>query len=98
MTAPEDRTTCLPERRFQVICGSGCEMPELHRSVASKRQPPPPKLSSFVRQKTLKSAIHCSGVGLHTGSKVSMTLRPAEPNTGIRFRRTDAAGKGSEIQ
>ncbi|MEO3434373.1 UDP-3-O-acyl-N-acetylglucosamine deacetylase [Inquilinus sp. CAU 1745] len=40
-------------------------------------------------QKTLKSAIHCSGVGLHSGRNVSMTLRPADVNTGITFIRTD---------
>ena len=30
-----------------------------------------------------------TGVGLHTGDKVYLTLHPAEPNTGIRFRRVD---------
>jgi len=44
-----------------------------------------------VRQQTLKSPIHCSGVGLHDGNSVSMTLCPAEPGTGIVFRRTDLA-------
>ncbi|MBX6322712.1 MAG: UDP-3-O-acyl-N-acetylglucosamine deacetylase [Rhodospirillaceae bacterium] len=44
------------------------------------------------RQRTLKNAIHCSGVSLHHGSRVSVTLHPAEPDTGIRFRRTDTAG------
>jgi UDP-3-O-[3-hydroxymyristoyl] N-acetylglucosamine deacetylase len=42
-------------------------------------------------QRTLKSPIGCSGVGLHSGQKVSMTLHPAEENTGIVFRRTDLA-------
>ncbi len=50
-----------------------------------------------VRQKTLKNPIHCSGVALHTGAKVSMALHPAEANSGIVFRRTDADG-GTEIQ
>lgn len=40
-------------------------------------------------QKTLKSAISCDGVGLHSGRPVSMTLLPADVNTGIRFIRTD---------
>lgn len=45
-------------------------------------------------QKTLKAAIHCSGVGLHSGAKVAMTLRPGEVNSGITFIRIDApAGK-----
>jgi UDP-3-O-[3-hydroxymyristoyl] N-acetylglucosamine deacetylase len=43
----------------------------------------------MLRQRTLKSAIHATGVGLHTGEKVAMTLRPAQPGTGIVFRRID---------
>ena len=53
--------------------------------------------ANVVRQKTLKNSINCSGIGLHSGVKVSMTLHPAEANSGIVFRRTDADG-GSEIQ
>ena len=41
------------------------------------------------RQKTLKRSIHCSGIGLHTGSKVSLSLSPAEADTGIIFVRSD---------
>jgi UDP-3-O-[3-hydroxymyristoyl] N-acetylglucosamine deacetylase len=48
-------------------------------------------------QKTLKSSISCTGVALHSGTKVSMVLNPAEPGTGIRFRRTDIAGQGAVI-
>jgi UDP-3-O-[3-hydroxymyristoyl] N-acetylglucosamine deacetylase len=40
-------------------------------------------------QRTLKSAIRATGVGLHTGEKVAMTLRPARPDMGIVFRRID---------
>ncbi|MDE1887961.1 MAG: UDP-3-O-acyl-N-acetylglucosamine deacetylase [Gammaproteobacteria bacterium] len=40
-------------------------------------------------QRTLKNSIRASGIGLHTGRKVLMTLRPAPPDTGIVFRRTD---------
>lgn len=43
----------------------------------------------MLRQRTLKSLIRASGVGLHGGVKVTMTLRPAAPNTGIVFRRVD---------
>src|SRR5260370_14621110 len=43
-------------------------------------------------QKTLKSAIHCRGVALHSGARVAMTLHPAAPDTGIVFRRADRAG------
>ena len=42
-----------------------------------------------MRQRTLKDTIRASGIGLHTGEKVYMTLRPAPPNTGIVFRRLD---------
>jgi len=40
-------------------------------------------------QRTLKNSIRAQGVGLHTGQKVLMTLRPAPADTGIVFRRTD---------
>lgn len=42
-----------------------------------------------VRQQTLLSAIDCVGVGLHSGRRVHLTLRPAEPGTGIVIHRTD---------
>jgi UDP-3-O-[3-hydroxymyristoyl] N-acetylglucosamine deacetylase len=45
-------------------------------------------------QQTLKTAISCRGVGLHSGRKVTMTLSPAPPDSGIVFRRSDA---GAEI-
>jgi len=43
----------------------------------------------MIRQRTLKNLIRATGVGLHTGDKVFLTLRPAAPDTGIVFRRTD---------
>lgn len=43
----------------------------------------------MLRQRTLKTAIRATGVGLHTGQKVYMTLRPAPENSGIVFRRVD---------
>jgi len=42
-----------------------------------------------IRQRTLKNVIRATGVGLHTGTKVYLTLRPAAPDTGIVFRRVD---------
>jgi UDP-3-O-[3-hydroxymyristoyl] N-acetylglucosamine deacetylase len=42
-----------------------------------------------IRQRTLKNIIRATGVGLHTGEKVYMTLRPAAPNAGVVFRRID---------
>lgn len=43
----------------------------------------------MLQQRTLKSLIRATGVGLHSGAKVTMTLRPAAPDTGIVFRRVD---------
>ncbi len=43
----------------------------------------------MINQRTLKNVIRATGVGLHTGDKVYLTLRPAAPNTGIVFRRVD---------
>jgi UDP-3-O-[3-hydroxymyristoyl] N-acetylglucosamine deacetylase len=45
----------------------------------------------MIRQRTLKNVIRATGVGLHTGEKVYLTLRPAAPDTGIVFRRVDLA-------
>ncbi|HVP87533.1 MAG TPA: UDP-3-O-acyl-N-acetylglucosamine deacetylase [Casimicrobiaceae bacterium] len=43
----------------------------------------------MLRQRTLKSAIKTTGVGLHTGARVDLTMRPAAPDTGIVFHRVD---------
>lgn len=43
----------------------------------------------MIKQRTLKNVISATGVGLHTGQKVTMTLRPAAADTGIVFRRID---------
>lgn len=43
----------------------------------------------MIKQRTLKNVIRATGVGLHSGEKVFMTLRPAAVNTGIVFRRID---------
>lgn len=53
--------------------------------------------TTALRQRTLKASIGCTGIGLHSGAKVTMVLHPAEPDSGIRFRRTDVAGKGTVI-
>lgn len=42
-----------------------------------------------MKQRTLKDSIRATGIGLHSGAKVYMTLRPASANTGIVFRRLD---------
>jgi len=51
-----------------------------------------PEKPSGLRQTTLKNHIHCSGIGLHSGNKISMSLYPAEADTGIVFRRVDISG------
>jgi len=45
----------------------------------------------MLRQRTLKSLVRATGIGLHTGRKVNLALRPAQTDTGIVFRRTDLA-------
>ena len=42
-----------------------------------------------VLQKTIKDSIEFEGVGLHNGIKVNLSLKPAEANSGIKFKRTD---------
>lgn len=46
----------------------------------------------IAQQKTLKAAIHCRGIGLHSGQRIGMTLHPAAAGTGIVFRRSDMGG------
>ncbi|HTW29103.1 MAG TPA: UDP-3-O-acyl-N-acetylglucosamine deacetylase [Acetobacteraceae bacterium] len=53
-----------------------------------------PAVSRTPLQRTIKAAIGCIGTGLHTGRRVSLTLRPAPAGSGIVFRRSDL---GQEI-
>jgi len=46
----------------------------------------------MIRQRTLKTTVRATGVGLHTGHKVSMVLRPAPIDTGVVFCRSDLPG------
>lgn len=46
----------------------------------------------MIKQRTLKTTVKTRGVGLHTGERVEMTLRPAQPDTGIVFLRADLPG------
>ncbi|NQT26385.1 bifunctional UDP-3-O-[3-hydroxymyristoyl] N-acetylglucosamine deacetylase/3-hydroxyacyl-ACP dehydratase, partial [candidate division KSB1 bacterium] len=43
----------------------------------------------IINQRTIEKEASCSGIGLHTGNKVTVTFKPSDPNTGIRFKRTD---------
>ena len=65
-----------------------------------KRVPRPavkPMGEDVIRQRTLNSRISCSGIALHSGARVTMTLSPAEPDTGIVFVRNDIEGGGARI-
>ena len=44
---------------------------------------------SILNQKTIKKQINFEGVGLHSGKLVNISLKPAEPNTGVVFKRVD---------
>ena len=54
--------------------------------------------SDVVRQHTLKTSIRCAGIGLHSGARVEMTLKPADEGAGIVFRRTDQTGRVVDIK
>src|SRR5215208_2949027 len=43
-------------------------------------------------QRTLRRSISCTGIGLHSGNKVTLSLKPAPADFGVRFRRTDLGG------
>ncbi len=43
-------------------------------------------------QRTLRRSISCAGIGLHSGNKVTLSLKPAPADSGIRFRRSDLGG------
>jgi len=48
-------------------------------------------ITTVIRQRTLKNTIRATGIGLHTGKKVYLTLSPAPIDTGIVFRRVDVS-------
>ena len=50
-------------------------------------------MTAKAKQKTIKTAVSFSGVGLHTGCKTTITFRPAPPDTGVVFVRTDLPGR-----
>jgi UDP-3-O-[3-hydroxymyristoyl] N-acetylglucosamine deacetylase/3-hydroxyacyl-[acyl-carrier-protein] dehydratase len=50
-------------------------------------------MRAVLNQQTLKQPVSFSGIGLHSGNKVSMTFLPAAANSGIRFRRVDLDGR-----
>jgi UDP-3-O-[3-hydroxymyristoyl] N-acetylglucosamine deacetylase len=58
-----------------------------------KDRSPPYRLERLMRvQRTLRRSISCAGIGLHSGNKVTLSLKPAPADFGIRFRRADLGG------
>lgn len=76
---------------------SGVAFPVRPNLGSQFSDPQPSPRSTSIRQRTLKTAIGCTGIGLHSGVKITMVLRPAAPDSGIVFRRTDIAGAGAVI-
>jgi UDP-3-O-[3-hydroxymyristoyl] N-acetylglucosamine deacetylase len=62
-----------------------------HENGRSRESDAARKIAPMLRQRTLKSLTKAVGVGLHSGQRVELTLRPAQPDTGIVFRRVDLA-------
>jgi UDP-3-O-[3-hydroxymyristoyl] N-acetylglucosamine deacetylase len=60
-----------------------------HKNSRPSERPDGAQHATMLRQRTLKTAIKTTGVGLHTGARVDLTLRPAAPDTGIVFHRVD---------
>ena len=60
-------------------------------SIKTEKSKTDPLLSNSYspNQQTLKGPVTLQGVGLHTGEKVTMTIKPANPGYGIRFMRVD---------
>src|SRR5918998_1257684 len=56
----------------------------------SSKQSEPQRLMDA--QRTLRRAVSCAGIGLHSGKKVTLSLKPAPADHGIRFRRSDLGG------
>src|SRR5690606_320758 len=57
--------------------------------LRTRQERPAPRIGRMLQQRTLKSISRAVGVGLHSGQRVELTLRPAPADTGIVFRRVD---------
>src|SRR5205823_7535580 len=69
---------CLRIAHGNPFAELGVALPALKRSMNSQR--------------TLRRPVSCSGIGLHSGNKVTLSLRPAPADFGIRFQRSDLGG------
>ena len=72
------------------------ELKRLDRHISSLTNLP--KLKIAEKQFTLSNKVKFSGVGLHSGKKINMTLHPSDENTGIFFRLRDKHGLTSDIK
>ena len=52
---------------------------------------------SLLNQKTISKIVSISGIGLHTGEKVNLRIKPSNPNTGIIFKRIDVKSVSNEV-
>ncbi len=80
ISGEEPQATCGKAARPHP-CREGVQLFFPHRLVESRY--------SCCAKEPLKSLVSATGVGLHTGQKVRMSLRPAQPDTGVVFRRLD---------
>ena len=81
-TAPAPATRPAPAQ----FSGTG---DNLGRCPARRGRHGRPQVRHMPQQRTIKNVIRATGVGLHSGEKVFLTLRPAAPDAGIVFRRVD---------
>src|SRR5689334_21820368 len=67
---------------------AGCDLP----GFGARRRPScctATRMPAMLRQRTMKALVRTVGIGLHSGAKVQLVLRPAAADTGVVFRRTD---------
>ncbi len=76
-------------QRWGIISGSGIAYNKQKSDATNLDELAPNSYLLMIHQRTLKNVIRATGVGLHTGEKVYLTLRPAAVDTGIVFRRVD---------
>src|SRR3954467_7940080 len=67
------------------------------KTAAATGREPRLSLAGLTQQRTLKGPVQCSGVGLHGGAPVSMTLLPAPADHGIVLRRLDVEGPDASV-
>ena len=78
------QNSALPGTTYLAGVGSGCALPPALPGCRGIVLMP-----AVVSQQTIKRSVSYSGIGLHSGNRVTLTLLPAPPGHGIRFRRVD---------